>query len=794
MNVEFICMQPMIKRILWVLLLASGLQNSWAFSVSGPSGNGGDAWQIPANGYGALKAPKNLGEEYRRNTPVMYYAFDQNFLDYFGPEGASAIDNAYVVLNALTNVDSYSKLLSEFPLNSRHKNFQAQALGILDLKSYTLGMMTEQLGLANPIQYSWILHDRFHVGSIPCPVGMEYLVVQRNFDYFSTPLNQLQSSAYVNNILYTYYILEDCGPPDPLAVTVPYSVDPLADTYSPVAAWVQDYPGLDIDLPYWGDYYTGLTRDDVAGFRYLLSTNNINWETPSADSLTVVTNTLEQDLFPTSITTNSGVLYNGTFYGTASYAALASFASTNNQAAVQAAFPGLQATLLANYFTNMIVTNTVFYYTNYYGETIGTPPHFIQKKVPTQTIVQYFKYSFDNIFTNIYQANSISKVQAFTVAPQNGAPLGSPSTTNLTKTLFVTNSVPAGEFYILPTNSPCGLDIISTLVTFTNYSTNLLATTFSTNAVNASTNITLSTNSGNYSYTMEVTPSIAHVYVINPVICTTSNAVTGLYQGIGEIKFVRADYDSLLGQYWQPMTNDYSMMAVTNSKAVVQHFRRIVTEPDFLFSAEDMANGPGTDPGVTTQRRNLNFDTDNVLAGLAGPGTITTPTTITYNKSGPVYYNSSEDVMDGSPYFNETPGGDAGINDLYYSWYFVWGCYDGTTNAPIVFPNGTSYENLADQVLIQISPASLPLGTGDGQTPYPSTTFTATGGSFTQPYTWSSSDSQSGSGTGLPSGMMLSADGVLSGTPTQSGTFDFNLKLTDYVGRSVQWTYTLTIQ
>ena len=784
MNFEFICMQPMIKRILWVLLLASGLQTSWAYSLGGPSANGGDAWQSPTIGYGALKAPKNLGEEYRRNTPVMYYAFDTSFSDYFGSEGVASVDNAYAVLNALTNVDNYSKMLSEFPLNSRHKNYQAQALGILDLKSYTLGVMTEQLGLANPIQYTWTLHDRYHVGNIPCPVGMEYLVVQRNYDYFSTPLNQLQYSPYVNNVLYSYFIDESCGPPDPEAVTVPYSVDPLADVYSPVAAWVQDYPGIDIDLPYWGDYYTGLTRDDIAGLRYLLSTNNINWETPSADALEVVTNTSVQQLFPIS-STNSGVLFNGVFYGTASYAALASFSQTNNIAAVQAAFPGVQATLLANYFTNMIVTNTVFYYTNYYGEAIGTPPHFIQARVPTQTIVQYFKYSFDNIITNIYQTNSISRVQVFTVAPPNGAPIGSPSTTNLAKTLFVTNSVPSGEFYILPTNSPCGLDIVQTLQTFTNYSTNLLATTFSTNVVDASTNITLSTNSGNYSYTIEVTPSIAHVYVINLVTCTTSNAVAGLYQGIGSMKFVRADYDSLLGQYWNPITNDYSMVVVTNNKAIIQHFRRIVTQPDFLFSAQDMATGPGDEPGVTAQRRNVNFDTDNVLAGLAGPGTITSPSTIIFDKVGPVYFNSFGDVMDGTPYFTETPGGD--IGDQFYSWYFVWGAYDGTTNAPVVFPDGTSIDDLANQVLIKLSPASpLPDGFVDVDYAANAIQFSATGGSFSSPYTWSA--------TGLPGGMELSSDGTLSGVPTQTGTFDFNLKLTDSLGRSVDWVYTITIQ
>ena len=70
---------------------------------------------------------------------------------------------------------------------------------------------------------------------VVCPSGMSYLVIQRNFDIISTPLNQIQYSPYVNNILYSYTIDEICVPPNPLAVTVPFSVDPLADIYSPVA-------------------------------------------------------------------------------------------------------------------------------------------------------------------------------------------------------------------------------------------------------------------------------------------------------------------------------------------------------------------------------------------------------------------------------------------------------------------------------------------------------------------------------------------------------------------------------
>jgi len=779
----------MIKRILWVLLLASGLQTSWGFSLGGPIGNGGptgDSWQTPTIGYGLasdLNAPKNLGEEYRRNTPVMYYTFDQSFFDYFREHGVTSLDNAFAILNSLTNVDNYSKLLSEFPVESRSQNYQAQALGLLDLKSFTLGAMIEQLGLTDPVRYSWTLHDRWLPPGGACPIDEEYLVVQRNFDFFSPSLNQLPYSPYVNNTLYDYFITEICSGPNPLAVTVPYSVDPLADIYSPVASSIAIF---------WGDYYTGLTRDDAAGLRYLLSTNNINWETPASDALTIVTNTLNPALFPVLTTTNGGYLFNGVAYGTASYGALYSYSQTNNAAAVQAAFPGVQLTQTGNYFTNVIVTNIVSYFTNYYGEAIGTPPHLVTKTVLTPTIVEYYKYTFDNIITNIYSATTVIKTQTITVAPANGAPIGSPSVTNVT-TKTSTVKIPNGEFYILPTNSPCGLDIANTLVTFTNYSTNIL-TAASTNTANATTNSTFA-----YSQ-IQVVPNISHVYVINPVTCDVTNAITGLYEGIGNIKFVRADFDSMIGQNWKPVTNDYSMVLVTNSQTVIQHFRRIVTQPDFLFSAYDQTgpNPPSPNGNNNVYIRDLTFDQDNILVNQggseAGPGTIITPTHLAFNKDGPVYFNTPLDTIDGTAYFNQTPGGDQ--NNLFYAFapYFVWASFDGTTNAPIVFPNTIGIDDLANQILIHISPTTLPLGIGDGQHPYPATTFTTTGGSFTQPYTWSSSDSFSGLGTGLPSGMSLSPDGTLSGTPTQSGTFDFNLTLTDYVGRTVQWVYTITIQ
>lgn len=771
MNIEF-CMQPMIKRFLWVLLLTLGLQTSWAYSTGGPIGNAGDAWQQPVIGYGLggdLNAPKNLGEEYRRNTPVMYYAFDAAFLDdgAFGLQGASSVDAAFAILNSLTNVDTYSKQLNEFSLETRNINYQAQALGLFDLKSETLGLMMEQLGLADPVRYTWTLHDRLHVGPVGCPVGMEYLVVQRNYDYISSPLNQIQYSAYVNDTLYSYQIVEACTGPPPLALAVPFSVDPLADTYSPVASFISG-------SIYWGDYYTGLTRDDVAGLRYLLSTNNINWETPSANALLIQTNTSFPILFPVSNTNSGGFVIGGIAYGTSSYGNLLTFAKTNNLAAVQAAYPGLQATLVSSYNAIVTVTNIISYFTNYIGEAIGAPPHLITRKIPTQTFVTYYYYTFDNIITNIYSATTTSKLQTITVAPLNGAPVGSPLATNVT-TKTVKSNVPSGEFFILPPQSPCGLDIINSLV-FTNYTTNIITSTTATNG-------TTGTNSANSYSQIMVTPSIAHVYNINPVTCSTADAITGLYRGIGNIKFIRADFDSLLGQTWRPVTNDYSMVLITtNSKPATQFFRRIVTQPDFLFTAQDLATSPSDNIiGSALGARSLSFDQINAGNGLAGPGTINTPQVITYNKVGPTYFNSFGDVMDGTPFFTETPGGD--LSDLYYATYFVWASFDGSTNAPILYPNGTSIENLQNQILIQITPTSLVDGTAGFA--YVPVTFTATGGAFSPPFTWSAS--------GLPDGLTVSPGGTLSGAPTQVGTFDFTLQLQDSLGRTVQWTYTITI-
>jgi hypothetical protein len=409
-------------------------------------------------------------------------------------------------------------------------------------------------------------------------------------------------------------------------------------------------------------------------------------------------------------------------------------------------------------------------------------------------LLEKFVTKFANVFPDPghkgnYSPDTTVKRQTITVVPNTGAPYPSPPVTNITTQTITYPGVPSGDFILLPpfyTNF-CPVDILYAGLTNVLAITNVLTGT--------TTNIVTATNTSVYTSTMiQINYFTNYTFVINPVTCATVAPATGLYQGIEKINFVKSSYDSLLGQYFQPITNNYSLVLVTNSQAQVQHLQRIVTTPDELISADDLV--APLPVGVLKVVRTLPFDTANVLTGLAGPGTITSPPltvppiqTMIFNKSGPVFFNTPAGTMTGTPYFTATPGSDSPftfINDEFYREYFVWGSFDGTTNAPVVYPNGTSIDNLANQVLVQIT--ATPPGPLVGRSF--NVRFTAIGGAFEPPYTWS--------GSGLPSGLSVvsNADNsaTLTGTAGQTGAFVFTLTLTDSLGRSVQWTYPLTIQ
>jgi len=55
------------------------------------------------------------------------------------------VQQAFDMMNSLTNVDSYSPNLTEFPLNSQSVNYSAATWGLMDLKSTTLALLLEQM-------------------------------------------------------------------------------------------------------------------------------------------------------------------------------------------------------------------------------------------------------------------------------------------------------------------------------------------------------------------------------------------------------------------------------------------------------------------------------------------------------------------------------------------------------------------------------------------------------------------------------------------------------------------------
>ena len=135
-------------------------QQAGAFSTWGPL----EAWQTADLDYGALRyyyrwvdsttwlavgengGTKNFGEGSRLATPIVTYGFDMTFLEYFGEQGVTAVQNA---MNVLNGVPSASKInLNNYLTDGNEQiNYTAQAGSLLDLKSVVMWLMIEHMGL-----------------------------------------------------------------------------------------------------------------------------------------------------------------------------------------------------------------------------------------------------------------------------------------------------------------------------------------------------------------------------------------------------------------------------------------------------------------------------------------------------------------------------------------------------------------------------------------------------------------------------------------------------------------------
>jgi len=751
-------MHRLFKNLACLALFTLAGQVSWGFALLGPIN---EAYQVTTIGYGLggdIGAPKNLGEEYRRNTPVMYYSFDANFLDYFGSNGVYAVEQAMVILNSVTNASKLSPNLTEYPLQATRENYVAEALGLSDLKTWALKAMVEQLGLGEPERYAWTLHDRVQIPGfpLPCPSGFVYNIIQRNFDPVPSPAGTYQSTAYVNGTLYSYWIAEACQTPDPVAVTVPFPVDPLDFTYTAVASLFDTMIGR---------FHTSLTRDDVGGLRYLISPRNYNFESAGTNSLVEVTNPVPQLLFTSNLTL------------------LADLALTNDPVTLSTLVPNLNIITSSNYFVNAFVTNITPYFTNYPWDPANTGGHLVFATNITPVVQIRYQNTYGNLLKVVPGPNGWTVVPLNTIPPATnrvyvtietdvvgtgGSPWNPPGTTNIFTnsffTTYITNAV-GGDYLVLPTNI-CSVYILASQLTNVVTASNLVSVAINgtvTTNVNGFTNIIV---------TSAITYETNHAFVVLQANCVPSGAA--LFGGIDRFHFIRRDYDSLLGRFFAPITNTYSLNSITNNTLVPQKIQRTIAFPDFLFSAQDLAPGPAVyPPGNAILARTNNWNATLANNNLAGPGTIEPPSAIVFDKVGVIF---------GNTYLTAFRPDTAQPGQVQLQ---MLGSFDGTTNAPIVYPNGTDIVNVENMMLIGILPGSLPNGKVNAG--YGPVQFTATGGQG--PYTWGlAQDSPA-----LPPGLHLSSSGALSGIPAQEGTFDFTIMLTDAGGRTVVRGYSLTI-
>jgi hypothetical protein len=127
------------------------------------------------------------------------------------------------------------------------------------------------------------------------------------------------------------------------------------------------------------------------------------------------------------------------------------------------------------------------------------------------------------------------------------------------------------------------------------------------------------------------------------------------------------------GSFVYQFTDTY----ITNGVLRRQHLERVVEQPDFLFCAGDTGAGNSWTPwfvrtGTEGWFNNAALNWDDPTK--TGPGVIRPPVTITFQKLGPIVATTD----DGPP------------EPAWWLTASAWGSFDGSTNAPVVYPAGVA--------------------------------------------------------------------------------------------------------
>jgi hypothetical protein len=192
---------------------------------------------------------------------------------------------------------------------------------------------------------------------------------------------------------------------------------------------------------------------------------------------------------------------------------------------------------------------------------------------------------------------------------------------------------------------------------------------------------------------------------------------TALRPGVDKLTFQKLTYDSLLG-FYVPVTNLWQDKFVTNYRVASQYLQRPLGAPDILFDVGDLVGGDGGNTNAAALHTFVAWQDNDALngstgTGLLGPGQITTATaaanssgyTLIFNIVGQIYWNIAPTFLSEA---------DASIG-------FLWGSFDGSTNEPVVYPNGLSLREVENAVLNSSSyggtPWAVPGGGGNTNAP-----------------------------------------------------------------------------
>lgn len=656
----------------------------------------------------------NIGEEYRWNTPLLTYAYDESFLSYFGSNGVVAVDNAIRMLNAIppvsqirTNyppVDRKAPNLWNFPTRPDRYHGRAASARLLDIKSHALAELFSYMGLGNAEDNAY----QFEFGA----------VALRNLD----PISRMPSK-YVNGSLLSFVLLGTGVQSFPIDLMKPAIT--LAGTRDHAATRLAE-----------GKFLVAPTRDDIGGLRELYRKDNFNMEPLPPFTYQVVTN-------PPSLTNPAVFSIDLRWFckesKTNTPTAFQQFVLTNQWWGPL--YTNLNIPPLVILKTNVTwkmgwTTNVTPYLTNFPWTPVGQPATLVYLTNKLRTFKASYDYVFGNVITNIHVPKEKSKVtyRSWEVIPK--APLWSvigsvPTTTNYNISV-IDDHCPHGEIIILPTtNNIVGYHFTDMAFERVNTLTNVLTPT--NNLANPGGGLPGQgggLGAGGAAITNfiglmedEVWQSTNHAYLAHPIVFTTNTMLLG---GVDKIQFEQYQPDSWVttnytasrfikdykfpdlekqtftfivqggaggggaGQAAQSLTNslmrtyEYELDYVTNGVVKSAKFIKFVTRPDILFTALSMP------PVIATTNRAPNMINNNALNGfqvdgLFGPGNITVPPAgfvIGFNKLGTHW------ELNPFSFLNE--------ENLSVGWQ--WGSYDGTMNEPIVYPTGRSIRDLEDMI------------------------------------------------------------------------------------------------